>query len=85
MKKRIEEYIQAWENQCYFDGIPEEVPNRIEQLNKAPSYKQLCKLILKNDTQFKTLGHTPKKPKEYHILKRIELAERNKPKQLKLL
>jgi len=62
------------------------VPSRIAELKKAPSYKQLCICILKNDFILKYLGYEPKKSKYYHLLKRIEIESRdiNKPKQLKL-
>ena len=84
MKQKIETYIKTWQTRCYFDGIPEDAPIRLEQLNKVPSYKQLCKAILKNDSQLKSLGFNVVKPKSYHILKRIELAARNKNIQLTL-
>lgn len=84
MKEKIMNYIQDWERKCYFNGIPTEVPVRIEQLNKAPSYKQLCKSILKNDCNLKLLGFNLIKPPSYHFLKRIELNSRKPNKQLKL-
>ena len=82
--KTIQNYIYKWEKRCYSDGIPDEVPVRLEQLNKVPSYKSLVKAILKNDMNLKSLGNTIKKPNAYHELKRIELDNRNKPTQIKL-
>lgn len=84
MKTKVEKYISEWKSKCYSDGIPEEVPVRLEQLNKVPSYKQICKAILKNDQQLKSLGLNVIKPNSYHFLKRIELDARNKPTQLKI-
>jgi len=86
MKKKIEDYIKTWESRCYSDGIPEEVPSRISQLNKAPSYKQICSAILKNDINLKSLGFTPKKSKYYSEFKRVEIEQRqgNKKTQLRL-
>jgi len=86
MRNKIEQYIRTWELRCYYNGIPDEVPVRIHQLNKAPSYKAICLAILKNDYQLKTLGQTVKVSKYYHELKRIELNKRYKniPKQLTL-
>lgn len=85
MKQAIEAYIKMWEDRCYQNGIPDEVPPRLAQLHKAPSYKQICLAILKNDYALKTLGFEPKKSKYYHALKKIELKEReenkNKPKE----
>jgi|TARA_R110000787_G_scaffold161960_2_gene275323 predicted phosphoadenosine phosphosulfate sulfurtransferase len=86
MKENILKYIQLWEKRCYFDGIPNEVPARLSQLNKAPSYKEICSAILKNDTTLKTLGITSKKSKYYSDFKRVEIEQRKdgKPKQLRL-
>jgi predicted phosphoadenosine phosphosulfate sulfurtransferase len=76
MKQKLLEYIQVWENRCYNEGIPEEVPIRLEVLNKVPSYKQICKAILKNDNHLELLGFQKPVCQSYHILKRIELTER---------
>ena len=87
MKKKIQDYIQDWEKKCYFSGIPDEAPIRLEQLNKVPSYRLICKAILKNDHALQVLGFTKNKTKVYHELKTIELIERGviKPdNQLKL-
>lgn len=84
MKKKIINYIAEWEKKCYIEGIPDEVPLRIEQLNKAPSYKAIVRAIMKNDTTLSSIGFTPNKCKSYHELKRLELAQRNEPKQLKV-
>lgn len=84
MKKKIQNYIKEWENKCYSNGIPDEAPLRLEQLNKVPSYKSIVRAILKNDIALKSLGYTQKKCNSYHELKRIELSKRNKITQLKL-
>ena len=80
MREKIEKYIETWEERCYSDGIPDEVPPRLSQLNKAPSYKQICSAIFKNDHCLKTLGFTPPKSAAYRELKRIEIEERNRLK-----
>lgn len=87
MKQKIINYIKIWEKRCYFNGIPDEVPERIDLLNKAPSYKTICKAILKNDYQLELLGFTKKHTTIYSELKRIELEGKGKIKktnQLKL-
>jgi predicted phosphoadenosine phosphosulfate sulfurtransferase len=84
MKTKIKKYIQDWESKCYLNGIPDEVPLRLEQLNKVPSYKAIVRAIIKNDSTLKTLGFTLKKCNSYHELKRIELSQRNNELQLKL-
>jgi predicted phosphoadenosine phosphosulfate sulfurtransferase len=81
MKSKIENYIKTWEKRGYSKGIPDEIPTRLSQLNLAPSYKDICIAILKNDIALKSLGLQPKKSKYYHILKKIEL-EHKSPVQL---
>ena len=84
MKELIENYILEWERRCYFDGLPDEVPNRIHALKKAPSYKSICVAILNNDHTMKTLGFTPTPSKYYSMLKGIEISARNKQLRLDL-
>ena len=85
MKQKVKNYIQEWQQKCYFDGIPDEAPLRLEQLNKVPSYRKICFAILRNDYSLKTLGLTQNKIPVYHEFKKIELAQRNKYQyQLKL-
>lgn len=76
MKEKILKYIEDWEKKCYFNGIPDEAPTRLEQLNKVPSYRLICKAILKNDFALETLGFTKNKPLVYHELKKAELIKR---------
>jgi predicted phosphoadenosine phosphosulfate sulfurtransferase len=85
MKTKINKYIREWETKCYYNGIPDEAPLRLEQLNKVPSYRQICIAILKNDFSLKTLGLPQNKIPVYHEFKKIELSQRKKYNyQLKL-
>lgn len=84
MKRKINQYIKTWEQRCYSEGIPDEAPDRLEVLNKVPSYRKIATCILKNDYQLKGLGLTIQVSNYYHELKRIELKERNLDKQLKI-
>lgn len=84
MRQKILNYVIDWENKCYKNGIPDEAPLRLDQLNKVPSYKSIVRAIIKNDFQLKTLGFNPEKSLTYNEIKRQELEVRNPPKQLKL-
>lgn len=77
MKHKILDYLNSWKSKGYPNDIPDEVPLRLLELNKAPSYKQVCIAILKNDIALKSLGQTPKKSIYYSILKKIEINNRN--------
>lgn len=78
MRQKIIQYISKWETQGYPSGIPDEAPRKLEQLNKAPSYRQICMAILKNDTHLTTLGYSRPNCEMYGAMKRVELEERAK-------
>lgn len=87
MHTKLRNYIKEWEQRCYYKGIPDEAPIRLEQLNKVPSYRQICMAILKNDNTLQSLGFARPKCDVYNELKKIELIQRGviKPDlQLKL-
>ena len=82
MLKEVKDYILKWER-VYSNGIPDEAPIRLNQLNKVPSYKRIALAILNNDLE--KIG-VKKRSYWYSELKRIELEARGdiKVKQLKL-
>lgn len=87
MKEKILNYINTWEKRCYCNGIPDEAPNRLEVLNKVPSYRKIAIAIIKNDYSLETLGFSKNKSVVYRQIKYNELLERGvikKSKQLKL-
>jgi predicted phosphoadenosine phosphosulfate sulfurtransferase len=81
MVKKILSYIEKWVKNCYKEGIPDECPVDIERNLLAPSYRQICIAIMKNDTQLKTLGMDREKCKAYSELKRAELIDNGKIKK----
>lgn len=84
MKEKIVKYIETWEQRCYYDGIPDEVPLELERMDCVPSYKKICIAIIKNDINLKTLGFTAKKSRYYSELKYDKLWNENKIKQLRM-
>ena len=78
----VRDYVRTWENRCYLNGIPDEVPKEIQK--KVPSYKRIAIALLNNDMQLRELGYEPNTSKYYIMLKRIELQDRLKTNQLKL-
>lgn len=51
-------YVSMWEGRCYFDGIPDEVPELLAKTNRAPSWKKIAICLLKNDMKLRGLGFT---------------------------
>lgn len=76
------QYITTWEAKGYSDGIPDEVPSRLMQLRKAPSYKAIALAILKNDIT--DLGFSPSFSAWYFELKRVEIEARGGERQRRL-
>ena len=85
METKILKYITQWRNQGYLTDIPDEVPDRLMQLQLAPSYKAIALAILKNDVSLGSLGFTGTPSAWYGELKRIELEDRGEIKQIRLL
>ena len=76
MKNKIKNYIAKWKKQGYENGLPDEAPAKLEALNKVPSYRMICKAILKNDLCLTSLGYSKPKSEMYNLLKRIEINSR---------
>jgi predicted phosphoadenosine phosphosulfate sulfurtransferase len=83
-KSQITKYVKEWERKGYENGIPDEAPNELEKLNIVPSYRKICIALMKNENNLESLGYSRKKTLIYSELKRIEIEQRGKIKQLKL-
>lgn len=77
-------FISGWKKRGYGDGIPDEAPRVLENAMWAPSWRRLCKVILRNDWWCKGLGLTQPKSKAYerYIQLRRERREAVAPEQL---
>lgn len=79
MQRKIRAYIKGWEARGYPQGIPDEADPVLENRNKAPSFRVICKAIMKNDVALITLGYAKDPCDIYVALKRVELAGRGIP------
>jgi len=66
---KIEAYLNVWEARCYSDGIPDEVPHKLAQSGRVPSYKLIAMAILRNDFTLKSLGFDGKMSDYYLQIK----------------
>lgn len=64
-KNKIAVYINWWKKHGYENGIPDEAPLKIENAGKAPSWRRVCKTLLKNDYWCKYMGFSPTKTSAY--------------------
>jgi predicted phosphoadenosine phosphosulfate sulfurtransferase len=77
MKSKIMSYVAKWEQQGYPNGIPDEADPRLEVLGKAPSWRWICRSIMRHDVALKDLGFARPKCEYYNMIKRAEIAARN--------
>jgi predicted phosphoadenosine phosphosulfate sulfurtransferase len=61
---RFKKFIYGWHNRGY-NGIPEEVPPELEAKCWAPSWRRMCRCLLRNDWWCKGLGQTQPKSEAY--------------------
>lgn len=62
---RFRTFIRGWRGRGYVDDIPDEAPRVLEQAHWAPSYRRLCKVLLRNDYWCKGLGLMQPKSEAY--------------------
>ena len=72
--RRFKKFISGWNDRGYAT-IPEEAPPELEAAQWAPSWRRMCKVILRNDYWCKGLGQT--QPKSDAYLKYKELMATN--------
>jgi len=58
-----------WEERCYSNGIPDEIPDGLSKSLRVPSYKAVAIAILKNDLQLVSLGFNGVHSEYYDSLK----------------
>ena len=70
-KKRFKKFIAGWKLRGY-DIIPDEAPDDLERKQWAPSWRRMCKTVLRNDYWCKGLGQTQPKSEAYEKFKSIK-------------
>jgi predicted phosphoadenosine phosphosulfate sulfurtransferase len=62
--KRFQSFIRGWRARGY-KTIPDEAPKELEDAHWAPSWRRMCKVLLRNDYWCKGLGLTQPKSEAY--------------------
>lgn len=79
---RFKKFIYGWHNRGY-DKIPEEAPAELESKCWAPSWRRMCKVLLRNDYWCKGLGQAQPKSEAYQKYKEIKKAKKEQVKSAK--
>ena len=72
--KKINKFLQYWSKHGFKDDIPETSDTQLEAQRKAPSWRRICKVLLKNDYWCKGLSFAQTKgemEKQLNIFLRI--------------
>lgn len=77
-RERFVKFIAGWKRRGY-DKIPDAAPHDLEVKQWAPSWRRMCRCILRNDYYCKGLGQTQPKSEAYGKYKAIkEVEKKNK-------
>lgn len=68
---KIAVFLHWWQAHGYPDGIPDEADIRLEAAKKVPSWKRICKALLRNDYWCKGLSFTQTKSEAYEKYKKV--------------
>lgn len=64
-KNKIYVFIKWWQERGYPEGIPDQAPSILEAQRLAPSWRRICKSLLRNDFWFKGCGFSQQKTAAY--------------------
>lgn len=70
-ENKIAVFLHWWEERGYPDGIPDEADIHLEASKKVPSWKRICKALLRNDYWCKGLSFTQTKSEAYEKYKKV--------------
>ena len=73
---KIYTFEKWWKDRGYYNGIPDEAPKILESKKLAPSWRRVCKSLLRNDFWCRGLGFTQHKTDAYK--KYLELKKKQR-------
>lgn len=71
-------HVKWWQERGFPEGIPDEAPYELEAARKAPSWRRVCKSLLRNDYWGKGLGFSQHKSETYRAY--LDLMRRRRAK-----
>jgi len=70
-ENKILVFLRWWELRGYPNGIPDEADIKLEADKKAPSWRRICKVLLRNDYWCKGLSFSQHKTEAYEKYKQL--------------
>jgi len=84
-ESKIAVFIQWWVDRGYPHGIPDEADPNEESAKRAPSWRRVCKMLLRNDYWAKGLSFSQTKAQSYERYKKVQRKRRETWKAYRLL
>lgn len=72
---KIEVFLRYWHDRGYGGGVPDAAEPKAEAARKAPSWRRIAKVILKNDHLCKGLSFSQTKPEHYERYLRVQKSK----------
>lgn len=82
-RNKVAVFLRWWQERGYPNGIPDEAPTTEESSKKTPSWRRVCKALLRHDYWCKGLSFSQTKSTAYEKYRRV-MAERRKSWKLML-
>jgi predicted phosphoadenosine phosphosulfate sulfurtransferase len=73
--QRFKDHIRGWRKRGYHGEIPDKAPRELENKHWVPSWRRLCKALLRNDWWCKGLGMTQPKSEAYGEFLKMKKAK----------
>lgn len=70
-KDKIAVFIHWWMERGYPNGIPDEANHKLEASKQVPSWRRICKMLLRNDYWAKGLSFSQHKSEAYERYKKV--------------
>jgi predicted phosphoadenosine phosphosulfate sulfurtransferase len=77
-ENKIAVFIHWWRQRGYLDGIPDEADPALEAGKKAPSWRRVCKVLLRNDYWCKEMAFGQHKSGAYEKYRKIMQLRRQR-------
>lgn len=81
-QNKIFKFLRHYEEHGYPSGIPDEADPKLESTRKAPSWRRIAKMLLRNDYWAKTIGFVPNNSGGY-LLERYKRNVKKQREQIK--
>lgn len=78
--ERFKAHIKGWRKRGYNGDIPDSAPTELENKQWVPSWRRMCKVLLRNDWWCKGLGMTQPKSEAYGQFLKMKKVKSNETK-----